>query len=360
MIKNILVPLNGTLHSERALPYAVVMATHFQLELVLLRVVEPGKPALIESATEYLEKFKAILQGEFVPNTPLPVEVRRLVARTQSFLNSSSRPSGDEIPYTVTTRVVTGSPEDKILSCAAELQASLIFMSTRERTGLDRLLRESVAAKVVHNCNIPVMMVSPKQAPNAPLAETFRMVPPNLFFKPMLMLLNGSPLAEQALEVIKSPQPELRSPLVLLEVVPDREEMLAQVGLGLWAFYPPQVAPEDLEKEAVEYLAQMKSHCLSSTATDNTEWKVSDRVEQGAVVPAVLNSAIRLGAGAIVMASHCRTGLSRAVLGSVMDQVVRESGLPVLVVNGKAGKAFAARNVAEKVDLQLQRMEAQA
>ena len=47
---------------------------------------------------------------------------------------------------------------------------------------------------------------------------------------------------------------------------------------------------------------------------------------------AICTAAARMGADAIVMASHGRSGITRAVLGSQTDKVVRDAKRPVLVV----------------------------
>ena len=46
----------------------------------------------------------------------------------------------------------------------------------------------------------------------------------------------------------------------------------------------------------------------------------------------IVKKAEEIGADAIVMGTHGRTGLSRAVIGSVADRVVRNAGVPVVLV----------------------------
>lgn len=50
------------------------------------------------------------------------------------------------------------------------------------------------------------------------------------------------------------------------------------------------------------------------------------------VQDAIEQVALEIGADLIVMGSHGRTGLDRAMLGSVTDRVLRHSTVPVLVV----------------------------
>lgn len=60
---------------------------------------------------------------------------------------------------------------------------------------------------------------------------------------------------------------------------------------------------------------------------------VTGRTVHGAQVhQAIADVAKEVGADLIVMGTHGRTGLSRAVIGSVADRVVRHTAVPVLLV----------------------------
>lgn len=56
-------------------------------------------------------------------------------------------------------------------------------------------------------------------------------------------------------------------------------------------------------------------------------------VRSGAAQLEVLNAAADLGADLIVMPTHGRAGLKRLVLGSVAEQVIRKSPVPVLTLS---------------------------
>ena len=56
-------------------------------------------------------------------------------------------------------------------------------------------------------------------------------------------------------------------------------------------------------------------------------------VKQGASWSAIVDAAEELGAGMIVMGTHGRKGLPRALLGSVAEKVVRSAKCPVLTVH---------------------------
>ncbi len=70
-------------------------------------------------------------------------------------------------------------------------------------------------------------------------------------------------------------------------------------------------------------------------------------VSQGDAVVAILRMAEELGSDLIVMGTHGATGLLRLWLGSVAEDVVRRSTIPVLVLHGRPAKM---RSVLAPVD----------
>jgi nucleotide-binding universal stress UspA family protein len=55
-------------------------------------------------------------------------------------------------------------------------------------------------------------------------------------------------------------------------------------------------------------------------------------IDGGSAAPATVQAARRLGVDAIVLASHGRSGVTRALLASVAEEVLRNSDKPVFVV----------------------------
>jgi universal stress protein A len=80
---------------------------------------------------------------------------------------------------------------------------------------------------------------------------------------------------------------------------------------------------------------------LERLARQKINGKVRYEVEIMMGVPAVevLQAAKRLGSDLIVMATHGRKSLRHLVLGSVVEQVIREAPCPVLTVSPKAARA---------------------
>ena len=70
--------------------------------------------------------------------------------------------------------------------------------------------------------------------------------------------------------------------------------------------------------------------------------RVSVALLEGPVAGAIIGHAEREGAGLIVITSHARSGFERAWLGSVTDQMVRLSHVPLLVVRPEPGRVSGA------------------
>jgi nucleotide-binding universal stress UspA family protein len=73
-------------------------------------------------------------------------------------------------------------------------------------------------------------------------------------------------------------------------------------------------------------------YAVAAECRAHSSVEISASIEQGPIADALRGYAIRNGVDLIVMSSHRRGGLARVWLGSVADRLIRETGLPVLVV----------------------------
>jgi nucleotide-binding universal stress UspA family protein len=145
MEQKILVPLDGSALSERAIEPAEKIAKAIGYEMILFRVVDsplertPGvgpeeerraASASIDKATTYLKAIASRIEGRGI--------------RTR-------------------IEIGVGSPYSAIIALADKEDVEFIIMSTHGRTGLSRALMGSVAEKVVHMTERPVMLVKPEK-----------------------------------------------------------------------------------------------------------------------------------------------------------------------------------------------------
>jgi len=82
------------------------------------------------------------------------------------------------------------------------------------------------------------------------------------------------------------------------------------------------------ERDAM--LAQL--YRLAAECRANSPVDVTATVEDGPVADALRGHALRHEVDLVVMATHARRGMARVWLGSVADRLIRETGLPVLIV----------------------------
>jgi nucleotide-binding universal stress UspA family protein len=142
---------------------------------------------------------------------------------------------------------------------------------------------------------------------------------------------DGSSFAEQVLPHAADIAKRFEAELHLLEVIPAPNPAVYAADLEGSAGSPLAIEAID---EAQEELRKQGQERLQTLANDlgrqgiRTVWTVMDGDPAHEIVEYSNKNQIDL----IAMASHGRTGLIRAILGSVTDAVLRNGGHPVLVI----------------------------
>jgi nucleotide-binding universal stress UspA family protein len=145
MEQKILVPLDGSALSERAVEPAEKIAKAIGYELVLFRVVDNPLEHTPEAEPEELRQAASASIDE--ATTYLKAVASRIEGKG------------------INTRIEVGAgyPHSAILALADKEDVEFIIMSTHGRTGLSRALMGSVAEKVVYTTERPVMLVKPEK-----------------------------------------------------------------------------------------------------------------------------------------------------------------------------------------------------
>ena len=306
MFRRILVTLDGSEFAEAALPAASALARRSGGELRLLLVRDPE----FEFATD----AGWVIEGE---ETPGPEIARR-------YLDSKRVTLAAACPK-VTTALRTGYPTDEILAEAEAFDADLLVMATHGHGGMTRLWLGSVANHCVRHGNRSVMLIRP----NGGKADAVR--EGSLGLHHVLVPLDGSELAERALGSAAVFANLFGSPVTLMRTVHDL------------TVADPEFFPEAVERTQamVDHDVGVAKAYLERVAQPLREWGL--RVEtvvtpSPEAAPAILEKADRR---LIVMATHARTGIGRALFGSVTEEVVHGAHGPVLVVPPDAPTARA-------------------
>lgn len=145
--RTIVVPLDGSGWSQRAVPHAIDIARVSDAEVVLLHVFNPP-------ARDYAPDL-ALAGGDDPLQTLREQAKQYLIGLRTELRNESCR---------VRTHLSEG-PDTAHLICdySRAEKADLIVMSTRGRSGLARLLFGSVAQQVMECIHIPVLLIKPDQ-----------------------------------------------------------------------------------------------------------------------------------------------------------------------------------------------------
>ncbi len=143
MFNKILVPLDGSLFAEQALPSAMALARPNHGTLVLMRV--SGHP-----------NTQIFVEGTAMFGLPSDDSA----AHCTAYLDQVAQTVREQ-GVTVKTSVAEGGIAHEILSEAAGINADLIVMTSHGRSGVGRWLLGSVADRVIQQASVPVLLVRP-------------------------------------------------------------------------------------------------------------------------------------------------------------------------------------------------------
>ena len=136
MIKKILVPVDGSAHSKKALEFACELAKKFESELRLLHVVQPP----ISTQT--------MAVGGSAVTTEVSREDLKEIGR--NMIEAAKQVASNHDCTKVETQIEAGLPAHHILDAAKKHDADLIVMGSRGLSDIAGLLLGSVSHKVTH------------------------------------------------------------------------------------------------------------------------------------------------------------------------------------------------------------------
>ena len=138
-------------------------------------------------------------------------------------------------------------------------------------------------------------------------------------YKRILVTLDQSELAEQALPHAAAIAKHMDAVVELLSVVPVLDDELVQAIGGAFDWEAQKQVAEDY-LQGIQ--ARVEAEGLRCTIA----------VRQGDVADEIIRYCGEVGRTLVVMSTHGRSGLGRWVYGSVTDRVLRYGDVPVLLV----------------------------
>ena len=143
----ILCPLDGSKNGEAALPYVESLPITTNAEVVLIQVITPHHYDI--ELGEHYTSHVGRLTEEYVLHAS---------ASAREYLDTIKERLA-KLKIVVSCEVEVGSPAKIIVSYAEENDINLIAISTHGRSGISRWLMGSVADKVLHATDIPILLV---------------------------------------------------------------------------------------------------------------------------------------------------------------------------------------------------------
>jgi nucleotide-binding universal stress UspA family protein len=331
MFTRIVVPLDGTEHAERALPVAARVARATGGSLLLIRVVLPP----VEYGTYGFSQIPVM--------NPTPYEVSLDEATT--YLS--------EVLYRYETLLAgiktetdetAGATAPTIFREARLYHADLIVLCSRGETGLKRWVFSSIAQQAIRRSPIPVLVLNehglfpPFQQPERPLR--------------VLLPLDGSALSEMALEptvrFIATLAGSQQATLHLLRVV----DIPFPYGRMRPFSHIDKIMQEEEVQKAQSYLHEVIGRVPKMLPTGINLTLGSSVVVDVDVVKAILTETgtadVEQSAepyDLVAVATHGHTGLRRMFMGSVSENLLGATRLPLFFVRPHEEAAWQAEFV---------------
>lgn len=297
--RRILVPVDFSQPSRKAVAAAVELAKRFDAKLALVHVTgpkgRPGSYGAFEMAGMTRDPRRPAREklAEFAENeVPADIDLTRLVE--------------------------SGLAYKEIATAASGWDADLILIATHGYTGIAHAVLGSTAERVVRHAPCPVLVVRGREKRGAKIAFS-----PDLIHTILLTTdFSENSLAAFAHAVAWARQ--LSAKLFLLYVVPEHlPAELSHIGVVL---HEKRVA-QDAEKQLPEFA---RAHLPAGQA-------VEKRALIGPPEHMICETARTLDAGLVVMSSHGHTGFKHLLVGSVAERVVQHAPCAVLVVRQPVG-----------------------
>jgi nucleotide-binding universal stress UspA family protein len=268
--QHLLVPLDGSIFAEMALPLAEILARAYGARLTLVT-------AVWEKA-EYLRQA-----AERMRDTGLSVDYA----------------FGE------------GSVVDATRTLVDELGIDLVVTSTRGGSGARHWLTGGVASRIVQSISKPVLLVQSDCRDNGRV--------PNI--KRLLVALDGSESAERVMPYAVALGDTFQGEILLLSVpeVPEASQFGAVVD---WV----EAKRVEAEIESWKYLDSIGAAALDVCPAVRTI------VTGSRPANAIVDVSESERADMIMMATHGRGGLDRLWMGSVTERVVQHTDLPVFLL----------------------------
>ncbi len=296
MIKHILVPVDGSIMAEAALPAATLLAEKLQACITLMHVVEKDAPTEVHGQ----------------PHLRHPQEAELYLSE----LSKRFSLKGVQINCHVhTTEVddVAGS----IVAHAAELASDFIIMCSHGRGAALHLFLGSIAQRVIAQGSQPVLITHPNEQGK----------PPAFSCRHILVPLDSDPEHAQSLTISKEIARACSASLHLAAVIPELATLSGDKAVASKML--PGTTSRILE------LTTIDTEKYFQTLNDGLQkegFEASAHVLRGDPASVIVEAASLAKIDLIVLGTHGKTGMEAFWSGSVAHRICSQSLIPLLLI----------------------------
>lgn len=295
MTRDIIVPLDGSLQADAAIPHAVELARAMQAGLHLIRVHVP---------------VLAYMASESPLAIPDPAWDERVRAMADDWLTAKTAQVRGAVALPVTFELCIGSPVEQIVAVAKDRDACAIVCTTHGHGGWAPQWVGSVTDGIVRHAHCPVLAMSEQAVRRVPRMGR------------ILVPLDGSNTGARILPLVQAIALASDASVDLYRVVSPPWVGDAINALQSGSVDPFGVDPQaDAAKHELERAAQtMIYHGVRATSTVEVATNPTR---------AILERIALTDPDALALTTHGR-GVSRVFMGSVADKLLRAGGRPTL------------------------------
>jgi len=310
-MNTILVPLDGSALAEHILPYVRALAPLLNAQIHLLEVVpEPAHEPVSSGGLVMLYAGGDALDHE---QSRQRWELEEAFARAETYIDAQTSRLEDA-NLIVHSNIVGGQPAQVIVDLARDRHAKLVAMATHGRGGLQRWALGSVADRVAQASAAPVLLVRATPHP----------APIDFSLKHILVPLDGSELARQALPLACELAQAAQAKITLIQAISPKIE-------GYPSLLTQPLPSYGVILNALRVAAQQELEQVVGQIR-RPDIPIEIAVVTGHAAEVIVDEAAKRTASMIVMATHGYGGLRRWALGSVADQVLHATNLPLMLV----------------------------
>jgi nucleotide-binding universal stress UspA family protein len=295
MIKQILVPLDGSRLAESSLPVAAYLAKTLNASVTLLHIIEQDAPSEIHGNRHLIDSADA--------DTYLTETAKRAFS------------SSAKVTWHVHSSAVTDVARSIVTHSSDEFQPDIIILTSHGNSGLRDLFFGNIAQQVAAFSGIPVLLIKPVESPI------------QFNINHILIPLDNESIHDGVIPIAEELAITCVSHLNLLCVIPTLETLSGERAASGNLLPSTTTAYLDMAEEiALEHfqvhLEEFQKKGLFASA----------EVSRGDPATVITRTAERIGVDLVIFGTHGRSGIGAFWSRSVAAGVARRIRIPILLI----------------------------